>query len=55
MEPGASEVPCELEKPLTIRGRRDADRNLSREARELAAKKSRYCFKNPLPNFDMYP
>ena len=24
---GASEVPVELEKPLNIRGRRDADRN----------------------------
>lgn len=43
-KPGASEVPARLEKPPGERGRRDADRNESREARELAAEKSRYCF-----------
>ena len=30
-------------KTALLRGRRDADRNISREARELAAEKSRYC------------
>ena len=40
---GASVVPGRQEKPPPGTGRREADRRLSREARGLAVKKSRYC------------